>query len=430
MDNAPPPEPQDVRAHLHGGIPLVEVDALQHYWDNYAQLRGDLFVPREGTTAYLNFSAVLQDKRDIADFVTHHHSVVSRHAAFMQTLEEWWQANLPIVEALAPDADNQDARPRNVYVMRTGLLSSIEQALAGQNLLTRFQVRGAFANYVDRLKADFKSIAASGWGAELIPDEEILQSQFPAVLAELEQAQSRMAELQALFAAASEEDFEDSDDLGVLPADEVSKKKDDLKQLNADWKAQLKTVKDLAGNIFTELKAAGLLPAGAKKGDYCTDGFTAKEPQFANGQRILDLAAQAGFRSEYASALAEAMRQGQQAYQRSVSVEASLARHTALEDELKAVRATIKGIEGRRDELVESARRKISTDEARQVIIARLRALLLDIYQSYLRAEQRTCIKAIENLWAKYRVTAREIETQRDTAATQLQAFLSELGYE
>lgn len=47
VDNAPPPEPQDVRAHLHGGIPLVEVDNLQHYWDNYAPLRGDLFVRRE-----------------------------------------------------------------------------------------------------------------------------------------------------------------------------------------------------------------------------------------------------------------------------------------------------------------------------------------------------------------------------------------------
>ena len=26
-DNAPPPEPQDVRAHLHGGVPRAEVDA-------------------------------------------------------------------------------------------------------------------------------------------------------------------------------------------------------------------------------------------------------------------------------------------------------------------------------------------------------------------------------------------------------------------
>jgi type I restriction enzyme M protein len=28
VDNAPPPEPHDVRAHLHGGVPLSEIDAL------------------------------------------------------------------------------------------------------------------------------------------------------------------------------------------------------------------------------------------------------------------------------------------------------------------------------------------------------------------------------------------------------------------
>ena len=28
VDNSPPPEPHDVRAHLHGGVPLAEIDAL------------------------------------------------------------------------------------------------------------------------------------------------------------------------------------------------------------------------------------------------------------------------------------------------------------------------------------------------------------------------------------------------------------------
>ena len=57
----------------------------------------------------------------------------------MQSLDAWWQASLPVVEALAPDAENQEARPRNVYVMRSGLLASIEQALDEQQLLTPFQ---------------------------------------------------------------------------------------------------------------------------------------------------------------------------------------------------------------------------------------------------------------------------------------------------
>lgn len=230
VDNAPPPEPHDVRAHLHGGVPKVEVDSLAHFWQNYGQLREDAFVSRD--QSYLDFAPVLTSKRDIADFVATHQSVTMRHQQFRQTLADWWQANLPIVEALAPDAAGQAAR-RNVYTLRSGLLRSIEAALADQQLLTPFQVRGAFANYVDVLKADYKSIAASGWGPELIPDEDILQSQFPQVLEELEQAQTRRLELQALFAAADEEDFEDADDTGVLPSEEVKSKKEELKAQNA-----------------------------------------------------------------------------------------------------------------------------------------------------------------------------------------------------
>lgn len=385
VDNAPPPEPHDVRAHLHGGVPKIEVDSLEHFWQNYDQFRDDIFVARD--PQYLDFTPALENKRDIAEFVATHQSVMMRHQRFRQTLAVWWQGNLPIVEALAPDAANQEGRPRNVYVMRSSLLSSIETALSDQQLLTRFQVRGAFANYVDVLKADFKSIAASGWGPELIPDEDILQSQFPEVLTELEQAQSRVAELQALFAAADEEDFEDSEDTGVLASEEVKGKKEELKAQTADWKAQLKLVKTLAGNIFTEIKAAGLLPKGEKKGVYCTEGFSQKDPQFDNGKRILELAVEVGHISEYAIPLKEAMEQGQQTYDRAAVIEASLERHRALEDEVKQLRADIKGIENNRDGLVQSAREKISVDEARRVIIERLRQTLMDMYEAYLRAD-------------------------------------------
>ena len=46
VDNAPPPEPHDVRAHLHGGVPVTEVDALARFWHNYSDLRESCFVPR------------------------------------------------------------------------------------------------------------------------------------------------------------------------------------------------------------------------------------------------------------------------------------------------------------------------------------------------------------------------------------------------
>lgn len=365
VDNAPLPEPHDVRAHLHGGVPVAEIDSLAHYWDNYAGLRETLFVSRDDQ--YQDFAMALTDKRDIAALINRHDGVRAANYHFMQALQAWWQANLPIVEALAPDAGNQQARPRNVYVMRSQLMHSIEQAFAGQNLLTPFQVRGAFATYVDRLKADFKSIAASGWGPELIPDDDILQSQFPEVLQEQERAQARLAELHALFAAADEEEFDDGDDTGVMGSDQVKA-----------LKAQLKDAKGMAR-------------------------LCKRDPSQGSAEN---------FRQQV------------------VRIETQLARHKVLEDESRALKKTLKVIDGKRDELVESARKKISVDEARRSIITRLESLLVTIYHGYLRVEQRACIQVIENLWGKYAVTAREIEVQRDVALRQLQAFLTELGYE
>jgi type I restriction enzyme M protein len=386
VDNAPPPEPHDVRAHLHGGVPVSEVDALARFWTNYAGLRESCFLPRaaddegchsgEGRnpgTLYADFSPALQDKRAIADHIKHHPGVTQRHQQFMGELKAWWQQHLPVVEALAPDADNQHATSRNVYAVRAALLDSLERLFCAessggphQTLLTRYQIRGAFANYFKLLASDFKSIAASGWGPELIPDDDILQSQFPQVLAELETQHARLAELQARFAAAGEEDFEDTEDTGVLPADQVKALKAELKEARG---------------------MAKLAKRDPSLGDWTAFKQTADR------------------------------------------IETQLARHKMLEDEARTLKVTIKTTEGKKTELVEQARLKISTDQARQAIIERLGQVLFSSYQQYLRADQRACVAAIENLWEKYAVTAKQIEAERNEAAIELQQFLTELGY-
>lgn len=437
VDNTPPPEPHDVRAHLHGGVPVSEVDALAHFWQNYAGLRESCFVPRatteplvNGAVPYADFAPELHDKRAIAEHINRHPSIAQRQARFMTELQDWWQQYLPVVEALAPDADNQQDNANNVYQMRATLLDSIERTFSNQNLLNKYQVRGAFANYFKLLASDFKSIAASGWGPELIPDQDILQSQFPQVLAELEQQHARLAELQALFAAAGEDDFEDTDDSGVLPSDEVKSLKDELKEVTADWKAQLKTLKGAVRDLFTEIKVANLLPKGIDKIHYCSDGLTAKDAQFDNAQRILDLAASVGHHSTITTVIEQCMDAGRQAKTRANRAEEKLAAHKALEDEAKELKIAIKSTESKKYELVEKARLKISKDEARVVIVERLGKVLFESYRQYLRADQRACIAAIEKLWNKYAVTAKQIETERDKATKDLQAFLAELGYE
>jgi len=106
-----------------------------------------------------------------------------------------------------------------------------------------------------------------------------------------------------------------------------------------------------------------------------------------------------------------------------------LARHKSLEDEVKQLKADLRATEKKQDELVASVRKKIDADDAKRVIIDRLHRLLIQTYESYLRADQRACLAALENLHDKYAVTAKDIEQRRDAAAARLKGFLGELGY-
>ena len=123
------------------------------------------------------------------------------------------------------------------------------------------------------------------------------------------------------------------------------------------------------------------------------------------------------------------MAAGQAAKAAAERLDAKLAAHKTLEDEARVLKATVKSTQAKKDELVEQARLKISANEARQVIVARLGQVLMDSYRHYLRADQRACVAAIENLWDKYAVTARQIETERDAAAAELKRRLVELCY-
>ena len=425
VDNAPPPEPHDVRAHIHGGVPTAEIDALGHYWSNYTGLRAKCFQLRTNDTKYADFTPELADKRQVAEIVGGDISVLRRHVEFLAEVESWWQENVSRVEKLAP-ADNGHG---NVYALRRELLASISEALKNQSLLNAHQVRGAFANYVDDLKADLKSIAASGWGPELIPDDEIVASQFPEVLEQLEKDRARLAELQSLFAAAKEEDYDDSEETGVLPEGQATSLRDEKKKLDDTWKQSIKELKGRIEDLFVQLRPTGHLAVGAAK-SYYTEGLSPRNPDFDQIDRICVAASSAGGFDEETRQIEDLARQGAEALSQASDIDNRLAAHKAVEQEAKEVKARIKATENRKIELVEAARANISKEVAKKEILARLHRLLLDAYRGYLQTDQRACVAAIENLWEKYAITARQIESTRDLAAAKLNEFLVELGYE
>ncbi|KZC98793.1 class I SAM-dependent DNA methyltransferase [Thalassospira xiamenensis] len=417
VDNSPPAEPQDVRAHLKGGIPASEIDSLAGYFDLYPGIRESLFSPRPGDPKYMNFADVIDTKDKIKPLIESAEAVQSKNKEFTSAVERWWMDNLATVEALP--------EKKNVFEVRRQFMDSIWKALKPFNMLGLYKVRGAYATFHNELEADFKSIAASGWNPELIPEDDIIKSQFPEVLEQMETDKVRIDELEGLFAAADNVDeFEESDETDVLPSDLVKDIRDKEKEDKAEAKELLKTAK----TAVTDLLELIDLPKGAKKGDLTT-GLTQKDWNFTALQKTIEFAEGLTGYDEQIEFLKQALRRGPELVARLEQHQNRLARHKACQDELKELKAGIKALDAKKNEMVERAREKITAEEAKTLILDRFLTTILAEYEVRLRAYVTELVKAVENLHDKYAMTAEQIVSERDAATNQLNNFLEELGY-
>ena len=110
--------------------------------------------------------------------------------------------------------------------------------------------------------------------------------------------------------------------------------------------------------------------------------------------------------------------------------EKRIARHAELDAELKACKKIIKEIKERKEKLVEEARNKIDSQEAKKLILARWERTLYSTVEEYLAQYSRTLRSNLENLWEKYHQPLHNILKKRDEASAELAGYLKELGYE
>lgn len=417
VDNSPPAEPHDVRAHIKGGVPVSEVDALSAYYELYPGIKESLFSPRANDSKYMDFEEAITEKDKIKPLIESAEAVQTKNKQFLFAVEKWWKANLSDIESLP--------EKKNVFEVRRNNLDSIWQELEPFNMLTLHKVRGAYATFHNELEADFKSVSASGWNPELIPEEDIIQSQFPEVLEKLENDRARIAELDGLFSAADEaEDFDEDDETAVLPAEIVK----DIKEKEKEDKAQAKELLTTAKTVVTDLAKRLTLPKGTKKGDL-TKGLTQKEWNFPVLQLTLNLAEDLDGAEEQLAYLQKALKEGPAIVAMLNNYQTRLAKHKSCQDELKELKAGIKATEAKKDQMVEAARAKITPGEAKELILERFLITLLAEYDVRLKAYVTELIKMVENLHNKYAITAETIANERDDATRALDGFLKELGY-
>jgi type I restriction enzyme M protein len=385
VDNSSPVEPHDVHAHLHGGIPVTEIEALADYWMNYGGIREKLFVQLKDK--YAQFAAAIENKESIKTFLDASFEIKAKHDGFAESLATWWKENLAALEALP--------KKQNVYDLYHSFSTTIATRISALGILDEFKSRGAFASYWNTLFTDLRSVAASGWNAELIPDEEILQSQFPEVLKELRNNEVRRDEVDALFKEVNdlEEGAWNEEDYEAWPKNELAEVKTGIKVLGGELKEIEREIKNGQKRIRA-LKKAG---ESYKAIEDEIDAFTPKVDTL--NKRI-------------------------------AQEEKRIARHGELEAELKACKKIIKEIKEKKEILVEEARDKIDDEEAKKLILARWERTLYRTVEDYLSQYSRSLRSSLENLWEKYRQPLHIILKKRDEASKELAGYFKELGYE
>lgn len=401
VDNSPPATAHDVHAHLKGGIPVAEINALDTDFECYEGLKKSLFTDLK--KGYDQFVDAIDGKEKIKEFIDNSTGKEKAFAQYTAKVDEFWATVLPKIEALPTD--------KSVYGFTKHCTAEFSAIMGGiaNPLLSEFQLRGSFAQYIEDLKYDFKSVAASAWKAELIPDDEILESQFPEVLASYRNALARRDELEALFETVNElEEGEwNEEDYDAIPKKQITEIKAQIKN-NTKQKTIL--AKELA-KIEKQIKAF-------------QKDIDAKKPV----PEKVEMATQ---QIEILTAKSDELINEITPYEEAITADTeSIKKHMALEDELKKCRTEVKEIEHLKATLVEQARAKITVEEAKALIIKRWERTLHSVITGYQENHTRNLIAAVGELFDKYTTTLDNVLMSREKETKLLNTFLMELGYE
>lgn len=231
-DNTPPPEPQDVRAHLKGGVPVKEIEAKRALCDAQGLDPMALFQVRESDTDYVDFAEQLAEKRDIKPAIEQDEGLNTKQAGVMAAFESWWAERGTSITGLSADGGR-------LTQLRDELLSSFSAALEPTAMLDRFAVRGIIAGFWFDNKNEFRTLQARGclgvvdaWRTSIVSlleddqskanplDHRLVHFLMADYVSELEALAAKTAELDARIKAAETKPDGDDGDEAEADSDE------------------------------------------------------------------------------------------------------------------------------------------------------------------------------------------------------------------
>ena len=142
---------QNIDAHLNGGIPQADIDALGDYWQEFNTLSQVLLSPeREG---YLSFNVATND---ISDAISNHHDYKTFEAKTAEHYQAWQEQVIEDLKAL-----QIGIKPKQeIAKLAEGLLNHYNS----QPLIDPYDIYQLLMDYWEEvLSDDLYQISAEGW---------------------------------------------------------------------------------------------------------------------------------------------------------------------------------------------------------------------------------------------------------------------------
>ncbi len=410
VDNTPEPEPEDVQAHLIGGIPESEVEAKSAEFAQFGVKPDAFFQPdRPG---YLAFRPEFDGKAAIKTTLEADPALAKTLATHHDALESWWSV-----------ARGDFARLRDGKTMpevRHELLTTLKKKLVPLRVLDEFQSAGVFVNWWQNIRFDLKTIAATGWHHGLIPDEYLLPEFFQAEADEIETLEAAIGEAQSELA----ESVEAAQEVAAYEPDEDEKVTAAV--MKKALKALIDDLKDTPGeSAKRELKNLRVQDKAIKGIDKRIKDAKAELKGKRDELEVklqLKRVGSEDFKAESKALIAQVDARLKELDPKD---KADKKRITALNKDRKALEERLEKTDG----LMEEIGGKLSDDEAKRLILRKIYDLANEELNRYLNAEKRVLIQALDNFWDKYAVSNQQLEHTRAETLQSLDAFLSGLGY-
>lgn len=152
IDSSEPEDLHDLDAHLRGGIPNRDIDALVDYWTVFPSLRASLFAG-SGRTGY---SDALVEATQVTSEILSHGEFQSYQQQIAGVFEKWSEAHEPLLKGLAAGD-----KPGNIVET---LAEDLLERFGQLPLLDPYDVYQRLMDYWDEtMQDDAYLVAADGW---------------------------------------------------------------------------------------------------------------------------------------------------------------------------------------------------------------------------------------------------------------------------